>query len=167
MPPRRGSARDKDAISKAQVISSLCGIAALVELHWFSILTWNGTIELPYPWPQTLDFHAELSKLQKQQDLCSCCAPETRNLSLTTRLILAWPDATYILVDGIIQGNWGRGPDWIDRRDQHAGPDDYFIPEDEVRPLAQIAPIEREAYSGRARALSKLVPEILRLPTIS
>lgn len=73
-----------------------------------------------------------------------------RRAFFTSVLVLAWPDAHYEFVEGFARGEIV----WPPRGPGGHGYDPIFMPEEDERSYAEMAPEEKNAVSHRARAFA-------------
>ena len=81
---------------------------------------------------------------------------EHRQAQFRTVVVVAYPNAHPVVVEGVLHGVIGFEP----RGDEGFGYDPVFIPDGGTRTLAQMSSVEKNAVSHRGRALRKLVEEL-------
>lgn len=83
-------------------------------------------------------------------------AVERRRAQFRTVVVVAYPNAQPLVVEGVLDGVIGFEP----RGEEGFGYDPVFIPDGGTRTLAQMSSVEKNAVSHRGRALRKLVEEL-------
>ena len=83
-------------------------------------------------------------------------AVERRRAQFRTVVVVVYPHARPLVVEGVLDGVIGFEP----RGEEGFGYDPVFIPDGGTRTLAQMSSVEKNAVSHRGRALRKLVEEL-------
>ena len=103
------------------------------------------------------DWSMAMRLVEEKLQAKGAASPEQRHAEFVATLCVLWPDGTERIYEGRVAGHLA----WPPRGALGHGYDPVFVPEGESRTFAELPPEEKNRISHRARALEKLVRDLL------
>lgn len=103
------------------------------------------------------DWNMAMRLVEEKLQAKGATTPDRRRAQFVCTLCVVWPDGEERLHEGRISGTLA----WPPRGKLGHGYDPVFVPDGETRTFAELEPVEKNRISHRARALEKLVRDLL------
>lgn len=140
-----------NAVLKARAAADASGLPAIADDSGLSVAALDGApgiFSARWAGPDK-DFAMAMGKVEARLEEIGA---DDRAAWFTSALAVAWPDGPCLVVEGRIDGRLTFPP----RGDKGFGYDPIFTPEGGERTFGEMAPVEKDAVSHRARAFAKL-----------
>jgi len=145
-----------NALLKARAAAEASGLIALADDSGLSVTALDGSpgiYSARWAGPDR-DFALAMAKVEERLEEAGA-----RDMSawFTSALAVAWPGGPAVVVEGRVDGTLTFPP----RGDQGFGYDPIFIPEGKTETFGEMAPLQKDGMSHRARAFAKLKAALL------
>jgi XTP/dITP diphosphohydrolase len=145
-----------NALLKARAAADASGLIALADDSGLSVTALDGSpgiYSARWAGPGR-DFALAMAKVEERLE-----EAQARDMSawFTSALAVAWPGGPAVVVEGRVDGTLTFPP----RGDQGFGYDPIFIPEGKTETFGEMAPLQKDGMSHRARAFAKLKAALL------
>ena len=149
--PETGATFEENALAKASDGFRATGLACVADDSGISVDALNGmpgVLSARWAGPGK-DFAVAMKKVEERLEEIGST---DRRAWFTSALAVAWPDGPCVVVEGRLDGELVFPP----RGDGGHGYDPIFRPEGSDKTFAEMADVEKDAISHRARAFARL-----------
>ena len=153
-PPETGTTFVENALIKAQTVAKATGKPALADDSGICIDALGGAPGVySADWAEEERQPRAFSEAMERAHREMGDKPSSLKAHFVSRLVLAWPDGHYEVVEGYAHGT----VTWPPRGDKGFGYDPMFIPDGDIRTYGEMDMDEKNATNHRAVSFKKML----------